>query len=81
MRGVFIEIGYVANSDLVANLVELNRRGEVVVNEHRKTNVPGFFAAGDVSNVPYKQIIVAAGEGGKAALSAYEYLSRLRWPA
>jgi alkyl hydroperoxide reductase subunit AhpF len=81
VRGAFIEIDYVANSDLVANLVELNKRGEVVVDEHRKTNVPGIFAAGGVSNIPYKQIIVAAGEGDKAALSAYEYLSRLREPA
>ena len=77
VQGVFVEIGYVANSDLVANLVELNKRGEVVVDEHCKTNVPGIFAAGDVSNAPYKQIVVAAGDGAKAALSAYEYLSRL----
>lgn len=78
VQGVFVEIGYVANSDLVANLVELNKQGEVVVDEHCKTNVPGIFAAGDVSNAPYKQIVVAAGDGAKAALSAYEYLSRLR---
>ena len=77
VQGVFVEIGYVANSDLVANLVELNKRGEVVVDEHCKTNVPGIFAAGDVSNALYKQIVVAAGDGAKAALSAYEYLSRL----
>ena len=55
----------------------MNKRGEVVVDEHCKTNVPGIFAAGDVSNAPYKQIVVAAGDGAKAALSAYEYLSRL----
>ncbi len=78
VQGVFVEIGYVANSDLVANLVELNKRGEVVVDEHRRTNVPGIFAAGDVSNAPYKQIVTAAGDGAKAALSAYEYLSRVR---
>jgi len=78
VQGVFVEIGYVANSDLVANLVELNKRGEVVVDERCRTNVPGIFAAGDVSNAPYKQIVVAAGDGSKTALSAYEYLSRLR---
>ena len=78
VQGIFVEIGYVANSDLVANLVELNKRGEVVVDEHCRTNVPGIFAAGDVSDTPYKQIVVAVGDGAKAALSAYEYLSRLR---
>lgn len=78
VQGVFVEIGYVANSDLVANLVELNKRGEVVVDKHCKTNLPGIFAAGDVSNAPYKQIVVAAGDGAKTTLSAYEYLSKLR---
>lgn len=78
VQGVFVEIGYVANSDLVANLIELNKQDEVVINECCKTNVPGIFAAGDVSNAPHKQIVVAAGDGAKAALSAYEYLSRLR---
>lgn len=78
VQGIFVEIGYVANSDLVANLVELNKRGEVVVDEHCKTNLPGIFSVGDVSSAPYKQIVVAAGDGAKAALSAYEYLSRLR---
>ena len=78
VQGVFVEIGYVANSDLVANLVELNKRGEVVVDEHCKTNLPGIFSVGDVSSAPYKQIVVAAGDGAKAALSAYEYLSKLR---
>ena len=78
VQGVFVEIGYVANSDLVANLVELNKRGEVVVDEHCKANLPGIFSVGDVSSAPYKQIVVAAGDGAKTALSAYEYLSRLR---
>lgn len=78
VQGAFVEIGYVPNSDFVANVTELNKRGEVVVDEHNKTNVFGIFAAGDVTNVSQKQIIVAAGDGAKAALSAYEYLSRLR---
>ncbi len=72
--GVFIEIGLLPNSDPVKNLVELNERGEVVVDCLCRTNIPGFFAAGDVTTIPHKQIIVAAGEGAKAALSAHDYL-------
>jgi len=78
VRGVFIEIGYISNSDLVAGLVERNERGEIVVDDHNRTNVQGIFAAGDVTTVPQKQIIIAAGEGAKAALSAHEYLARSR---
>jgi len=59
-------------------MVKLNERGEIVVDDRCKTDVRGIFAAGDVTNVPYKQIIVAAGEGAKAAMSAHEYLSRLK---
>jgi len=76
VRGVFIEIGYISNSDLVAGLVKRNERGEIVVDDHNRTNVQGIFAAGDVTSVPQKQIIIAAGEGAKAALSAHEYLAR-----
>jgi len=78
VRGIFIEIGYIPNSDLVAGLVERNERGEIVVDDHNRTNVQGIFAAGDVTTVPQKQIIIAAGEGAKAALSAHEYLARSR---
>lgn len=76
--GIFIEIGQVPNSKIVQHLVELNERGEIIVDERCRTNVGGLFAAGDVTNVPQKQIIVAAGEGAKAAISAYEYLQRLK---
>lgn len=79
-RGVFVEIGLVPNSAPVSELVGLNSVGEVIVGCATETNVPGFFAAGDVSTVPEKQIIVAAGEGAKAALSAYSYLLRLGVP-
>jgi alkyl hydroperoxide reductase subunit F len=72
--GVFVEIGLLPNSDPVKNLVELNKHGEVIVDCFCRTNVPGLFAAGDVTNVPHKQIIISAGEGAKAALSAYDYL-------
>jgi alkyl hydroperoxide reductase subunit F len=76
VQGIFIEIGYVPNSYVVKDLVSLNELGEIIVDNHNSTNVPGIFAAGDVTNTPYKQIIVAAGEGAKASLSAFEFLSR-----
>ncbi len=75
VQGVFVEIGSVPNSD-IAGFVEKNRWGEIVVNCKCETNVLGIFAAGDVTNVPEKQIVVAAGEGCKAALSAFRYLSQ-----
>lgn len=75
--GVFVEIGLVPNSEPVKKLVTLNRLGEVEVNCGSETGVPGFFAAGDVTSVPDKQIVVAAGEGAKAALQAHRYLQRL----
>jgi alkyl hydroperoxide reductase subunit F len=78
VRGVFIEIGYTSNSDFVSGLVERNKRGEIVVDNNNRTSMPGIFAAGDVTNVPQKQIVIAAGEGAKAALSAYEYLAKLK---
>ena len=75
--GVFIEIGLVPNSDAVKELVKLNQRGEVPVTPRNETSVPGLYAAGDVTDVPEKQILVAAGEGAKAALQAHRYLQRL----
>ena len=74
VQGVFIEIGLIPNSDLAAGFLELNEAGEVVVDCRCRTSVPGVFAAGDVTDVPEKQVIIAAGEGAKAALSAYAYL-------
>ena len=70
--GVFVQIGLSANSSVFCEAVETNRVGEIVIDEHCRTNVPGIYAAGDVSTVPYKQIIIAMGEGAKAALSAFE---------
>jgi len=74
VAGIFIEIGLIPNSDVVRDLVALNEIGEITVSSDCSTNVPGLYAAGDVTNVPEKQIIVAAGEGAKAAISAYKYL-------
>jgi alkyl hydroperoxide reductase subunit F len=75
VQGVFIEIGSVPNSEIV-DFVNKNEYGEIIVNCKCETNVPGLFAAGDVTNVPEKQIVVAAGEGCKAALSAFKYLNK-----
>ncbi len=76
--GVFVEIGLVPNSEAIKEVVTLNRLGEVEVNCASETDVPGFFAAGDVTNILEKQIVVAAGEGAKAALQAHRYLQRLK---
>jgi alkyl hydroperoxide reductase subunit F len=77
VNGVFIEIGLVPNSDAVKGLLKLNKWGEVPVSCNTETEVPGLYAAGDVTDVPEKQIIIAAGEGAKAALQAHRYLQRL----
>ncbi len=76
VEGVFIEIGLLPNSELAKGVLELNQWGEIVVDCGARTSVPGIFAAGDVTTVPEKQIIVAAGEGCKAALAAHEFLLR-----
>jgi len=70
--GVFVQIGLKANSQVFENIVKTSRTGEIEVDAHCRTNVPGIYAAGDVSIVPYKQIVIAMGEGAKAALSAFE---------
>jgi alkyl hydroperoxide reductase subunit F len=77
VEGIFIEIGSNPVSEFVKD-VEKNKSGEIVVNCKCETNIPGIFAAGDVTNVPAKQIIVACGEGAKATLSAFEYISRIK---
>jgi len=77
VQGIFVEIGLMPNSEF-AQSVEKNERGEIKVNSYNETNIPGVFAAGDVTDVPEKQIIIAAGEGAKAALTAFRYLSRNR---
>ncbi len=77
VSGVFVEIGLVPNSEPLRKLLELNQLGEIPVNCSCETSIPGLFAAGDVSDVPEKQIIIAAGEGAKAMLQAHRYLRRL----
>lgn len=75
-EGVFIEIGLIPNAEF-AKGIEKNEAGEIKVNYRNETNIPGIFAGGDVTSVPEKQIIIAAGEGAKAALSAFRYLERM----
>ncbi|MDD5679840.1 MAG: FAD-dependent oxidoreductase [Candidatus Omnitrophica bacterium] len=77
VQGIFVEIGLMPNSEF-AQGVKRNELGEIKVNSYNETNVPGIFAAGDVTDVPEKQIVIAAGEGAKAALAAFNYLSRSR---
>ena len=79
LHGVFVQIGLVPNSAFMKDVVELSQYGEVIIDEQCKTSEPGIFAAGDVSTVPYKQIVISMGEGAKASLSAFEYL--LKMPA
>src|SRR3989338_4055425 len=74
LQGIFVEIGLIPNSEFVKGL-DKNELGEIKVDSYNRTNVPGVFAAGDVTDVPEKQIIIAAGEGSKATLSAFNYLS------
>ncbi len=77
LAGIFVQIGLLPNTDFLKDTtVELSNRGEIVVNERNETNVQGVFAAGDCTTVPYKQIIIATGEGAKAALSAFDYMIR-----
>ncbi len=75
--GVFVEIGLDPNSSFAKGVVDMNRYGEIIVDSNCRTSSEGIFAAGDVSTVPFKQIIIAAGEGAKAALSACEYLMNM----
>ena len=81
LEGVFVQIGLVPNTEFLKGTVELSKFGEIVVDDKCHTNLPGVFAAGDVTTVPYKQIVIAAGEGAKAALSAFDYLIRTPEPA
>jgi thioredoxin reductase (NADPH) len=76
--GIFVEMGYVAKTDIVKDLVQLNGNKEIIVDKYCSTSTKGIFAAGDVTDVPYKQAIISAGQGAIAALSAYNYLQRLK---
>lgn len=74
VEGIFVEIGFTVNSKLVDGLVELDDRKQVIITNDNGTSIPGVFAAGDVTTIEQKQIVISAGEGAKAALAAYQYL-------
>jgi alkyl hydroperoxide reductase subunit F len=76
LEGVFVQIGLVPNTDWIGDNLERTRFGEIVVDGHGSTDMPGVFAAGDCTNVPYKQIIISMGSGANAALGAFDYLIR-----
>jgi alkyl hydroperoxide reductase subunit F len=76
LEGVFVQIGLVPNTEFLKGTVELSKFGEIIVDARGHTNVPGVFAAGDCTTVPFKQIVIAAGDGAKAALSAFDHLIR-----
>ena len=77
VNGIFVEIGHIVESEFISKMVTLDQRRQIIVNDKNETNVPGVFAAGDATTVPWKQIIIAAGEGAKAALSTYGYLQKI----
>ena len=76
VEGVFVQIGLVPNTEWLRGTIELSKHGEIIVDAKGQTSVPGVFAAGDATTVPFKQIIIAAGDGAKAALSAFDHLIR-----
>lgn len=78
ISGIFVENGYITKTGFVKDLVELNKQGEIIVDNHSRTSAEGIFAAGDVTDVPYKQAIISAGQGATAALSAYNYIMKKR---
>ena len=76
LAGIFVQIGLVPNSEFLKDTLELTDRGEIVIDTHGRTSMDGVFAAGDVTNVPFKQIIISMGAGATAALGAFDYLTR-----
>ncbi len=76
LDGIFVQIGLVPNTEWLKGTVALTPRGEIEVNPRGETNIPGVFAAGDATTAPYKQIVIAMGDGAKASLSAFDYLIR-----
>jgi len=81
LEGVFVQIGLLPNSDWLKGTVDLSPRGEILIDDRGQTSIPGVFAAGDATTVPYKQIIIAMGAGSTAALSAFDHLIRTSAPA
>ena len=76
LEGIFVQIGLLPNTDWLKGIINLSPRGEIMVDAKGETSMPGVFAAGDCTTAPYKQIIIAMGEGAKASLGAFDYLIR-----
>lgn len=76
LSGVFIEVGYIINNSLVKDLLECDDKGQIKVDVNQQTSVPGIFAAGDMTDKPFQQLVIAAGEGAVAALSTYDYIQK-----
>src|SRR5690554_2459241 len=76
LEGIFVQIGLVPNTEWLKGDIELSQHGEIIVNDRNETSIPGVFAAGDATTMPYKQIVISMGEGAKAALSAFDFLIR-----
>lgn len=76
LEGIFVEIGSIPNSEIVKSLIELNQEGKIKIDKFCQTSEKGIFACGDITDVPYEQIVIAAGEGAKAAISAFNYLAK-----
>jgi len=81
LEGIFVQIGLVPNTEWLKDTLDMTRYGEIEVNARGETSLPGVFAAGDCTTVPYKQIVIAMGEGSKAALSAFDHIIRSSAPA
>jgi alkyl hydroperoxide reductase subunit F len=81
LEGIFVQIGLLPNTEWLKGTVQLTPRGEIVIDDKGHTSVPGVFAAGDATTVPYKQIVIAMGAGATAALSAFDHLIRTSAPA
>ena len=81
LAGVFVQIGLLPNTEWLKGTLELSPRGEIVIDDRGQTSLPGVFAAGDATTVPYKQIVIAMGTGATAALSAFDHLIRTSAPA
>ncbi|HML27236.1 MAG TPA: FAD-dependent oxidoreductase, partial [Hyphomicrobium sp.] len=78
--GIFVQIGLLPNTEWLKGTLELTPHGEIVVDTHGRTSMPGVFAAGDCTTTPYKQIVIALGEGAKASLAAFDHLIRISAP-
>jgi alkyl hydroperoxide reductase subunit F len=78
VKGVFVELGYAPEKDLYSHMVKTTAEGRIMISENNQTNIPGLFAAGDITDVNAQQVVIAIGEGANAALSAYNYLLSLK---